>query len=78
MTVKIKQSELMRAKGYVPAPEVARRIGRDVTTVYDLIQRKELRGMQVGRSWYVEAKSVTEYLGPEASKLLGITASAAK
>jgi hypothetical protein len=76
--VKVKQSDIMRAKGYLPAPEVARLIGRDVTTIYDLIERKELNGFQVGRSWYVEAKSVAVYLGPAASKLFGLVASAAK
>ena len=70
------QKELMRAKGYIPVSEAAKRVGLSVWRIYELLNEERLKGMTVGGGpharRYVESKSLIDYMGPEASKALGL------
>lgn len=63
-----KQADMMAEKGYLRAADVARKIGRSVTSIYALVRTGEVKGMRVGRAWYVERASMVQWLGPEAAR----------
>ncbi len=63
------QVEMLKKKGFLPAPEVARAIGKTMTSVYRMIEAGHVVAMRVGRSWYLDRKSVIDYLGKDATKL---------
>jgi len=67
------QVQLMAKRGYIPAMDAARRIGRHVTTIYELLKNDKLGGLKVGGSWYVQFGSLIDYLGPDAARALGLT-----
>lgn len=66
-----RQAEMMRARGFMAAAEVARRIGRTTQSVYALIESGQVQGVRVGRSWYADVKSLAAYLGPDAARMFG-------
>lgn len=70
MTVRNQQTQagLLKSKGYIPAPAVARAVGRHMSSVYRWISAGHLKATQVGRSWYVEKESLIAYLGDDAKK----------
>lgn len=63
----VTEADMLRSKGYLPATEVAKRIGKHVTNIYRAVEDKRLRGIKVGRHWYVRVDSLTEFLGPAAA-----------
>lgn len=73
-----KQEEAMLAKGFASVRIVAEKMQVHFSTVYRLIEQNKVRGIKAGVKQYVEIKSVVEYLGPEAAKLLGMLPSAKK
>jgi hypothetical protein len=71
------QKEIMRARGFISASEVATLVGENITTVYRQLEDGRLRGMQIASRWYIEEKSLIEFIGPVAAKMLGIVESTA-
>lgn len=67
-----KQADMMRAKGYMPAPEVATRLGHDVTAIYRMIEAGKITGLKVGGRRYVLYSSLVAHLGKDAAKALGL------
>jgi hypothetical protein len=66
--------DLMRLKGYLPAVEVAKRIGFTAQSVYDWMDAKDIHGVRLGKGRWVEWASVVAYFkrkDPETAKLLG-------
>lgn len=61
------EQEILRSKGYLSAMEVAKALGRHVTNIYRAVEDKRLKGIKVGRRWYIHNESLLEYLGPAAS-----------
>jgi hypothetical protein len=62
-------------KGYLPAVEVARKIGRSKRTVYNWIENEAVKGVRIGAHWYVLWQSVLDYYksnDPDAVRLLGL------
>jgi len=66
------QAEKMIADGYMPAPEVARLVGRDISSVYRWITNKHIEAERVGRAWYIKRTSLVTYLGEPAARRFGI------
>lgn len=59
------QSEMMQAKGFLLAAEVARRAGKDLSTIYRWIKTGKIKAVHVeGRFWFLEESSVAAFLGP--------------
>lgn len=46
----MKQSEILREKGYITASEAAQRFGRHVSSIYRLVESKAVDGLRIGRS----------------------------
>lgn len=62
------QRHLMEEKGFLLASEVARRIGKQPSTIYRWIDDGKIQAVRVqNRFWYVEKGSLITYLGPEAA-----------
>jgi hypothetical protein len=66
----------MRAKGYLPAPEVAAKLGYSTQTLRNWVAEERVHGVLLGRrSLWVEWGSVLKYFKkayPEAAKLVGL------
>ena len=65
----------LRAKGYVPLPEAADRLGYSRQGVRLWVASGCIHGVQLGRSWWVEWHSVVKHfksIDPEAAKVAGI------
>lgn len=73
-----RQRELMAAQGYMLATEAAERSGYDISHIYGLLKPQgdkppKVHGVRVGeRGWYVQRSSLVEYIGQEASAILGL------
>lgn len=64
----------LRAKGYVPAKEVASRLGLTLPTIYNWLKAGSVHGERLGAAHWVEWRSVVAYLkqtSPEAARMLG-------
>jgi hypothetical protein len=76
-TTELELTELekqMLKRGYASVRLVVLKIGRSHATVLRLLHQGELKGMLVGRSMnFIEIESVQKYMGPKATKLLGLT-----
>jgi len=73
----LKTSDLMRARGYIPVKEAAKRLGKSVPYIYGLLESGAVHGVSIPPSgkWarrYVEAKSLVSFVGAEMAKLLGL------
>lgn len=68
----MKQSEIMRSKGFLAATEVAERCGVHVSTVYSWIEKGDVEGERIGNRRYVSFASLVKYMGVEQSMLLGL------
>lgn len=71
----MKQADLLRARGYWPAAEVAARCGLDPSTIYLWLREGKVEGLRVpdaprGRH-YVAVASVIAHLGEASAKALG-------
>ena len=53
-------------------PEAAGRLSVHPKTVYNLIQRGELRAVKVGRLWRIPEPFLNEYLGLASSRAAGV------
>lgn len=63
----------MRAKGFIPAKEVSKRVGKDISAVYRWLDAGEVVGMDVvGRRYVNLASLVVSKVGIEASVVLGL------
>lgn len=63
----------MRAKGYLPAKEVSKRVGKDISCVYRWLDSGEVEGMDVVGRRFVQLRSlVVNKVGIEASVVLGL------
>jgi hypothetical protein len=65
----------LRAKGFVPAVEVAEKLGFTPQTIYDWADAAKIHQVRLGTARWVEWKSVVAYFkgsSPEAAKLAGI------
>ncbi len=81
---KVDKDELLKAKGYLPAPKVIEKLGVHHTTLYRWINKGKLKAMRVGGTGdaiegsggrlYVNRKSLIEFLGKEASEVFGFVA----
>ena len=69
------QAEMLKTQGWVTVSDAAKRIGRHVTTVYRLIETKQVQELRVGQSRYVRWVSLVQFLGPNAAKALGLVKS---
>jgi len=68
------QDEL-RKKGFLPAKEVAERVGLTTQAIYNWCNEKTVHGVRYGRERWVEWNSVVAHfkkVDPEAAKLAGI------
>lgn len=64
---------VLRAKGYVPASEIARRLGKDISTVYRWLDAGEVDGEEVmGRRYVLLRSVIVEKVGVKQSVLLGL------
>lgn len=68
---KVDKEEQLRAKGYLPAPEVIKDLGVHHTTLYRWIKKKKVKSARVGGRLYVSRASLVEYLGQEAAEVFG-------
>lgn len=69
------ERDALAEKGYVPASEVAKRVGKSPQAIYYWLQQGKLDGVRVGVHWYVKEKSLIEYykrIDPKAVELLGL------
>lgn len=73
MENEVNQEERMAAAGYITARAAATLMGVHFATVHRYLDDNKLRGTKAGDRHYVELMSIVEYLGPVASKALGIT-----
>ncbi len=65
----------LRAKGFVPVPEAADKLGYSRQGVRLWVSGGSVHGVQLGRNWWVEWASVVKHfktIDPEAAKLAGI------
>lgn len=65
----------LRSKGYLPAGEVADRLGFNRQTIYEWENDKKVHGVRLGAGRWVQWSSVVAYLkekDPETAKLLGL------
>jgi hypothetical protein len=65
----------LRAKGFVPVPEAADKLGYSRQGVRLWVSGGSVHGVQLGRGWWVEWSSVVKHfksIDPEAAKLAGI------
>ena len=60
----------LAAKGYVPASDIAGKLGKHVTTIYRWIDAGTIDGIRVGKLRYVSLRSVFNYLGDETVETL--------
>ena len=62
----------MAEQGYIPASEAAEALGVSVFTLYRWAGTNKVTGVKVGIHWFFERKSLLDYVGPQAAKLLGL------
>ncbi len=78
---KVDKDELLKSKGYIPAPRVINKLGVHHTTLYRWINKGKLKAMRVGGTGdaasgsggrlYVNRESLIDYLGKEAAEVFG-------
>jgi excisionase family DNA binding protein len=66
-----KQRDIMHTLGYLTVGEVAEKVGRTEVTVYQWVEEGKVASRRLGRSVYVERKSLLAYLGADNAALLG-------
>lgn len=64
-----KQKLRMRKQGYVPVRDAAEAAGIGISTMYEWLDKKFVRGKRVGRSRYVSVSSLQDHLGDFKLKL---------
>lgn len=70
---KLNPDAVLRAKGYVPASEIAQRLGKDISTVYRWLDNDEVEGEEVmGRRYVLLRSVIVEKVGVRQSVLLGL------
>lgn len=52
----------MLAQGLVAAPRAATILGLTTPRIYQLLYARRLRGQRIGRTWYVDLRSLRAYL----------------
>ena len=68
------QEKRLFEQGYVTVAYTAELLSVHIATVHRYIQSEKVKATQIGNKYYIKLDSIVEYLGPEASKLLGLTA----
>jgi|6_EtaG_2_1085325.scaffolds.fasta_scaffold04337_5 hypothetical protein len=63
-------NKTLRAKGYVPASDIATKLDKHVTTIYRWIDAGTIDGIRVGKLRYVSLQSLFNYLGDETVETL--------
>lgn len=77
VTAKDKETGLkraLRARGYLPATEVATRTGFSSQHIYDLADGGKVKQVRIGKARWVEWASMLSYLraaNPDIAKLVG-------
>lgn len=71
--VKADPDAVLRSKGYVPVAEMAKRLGKDISTVYRWVDNGEVEGEEImGRRYILLRSVITEKVGVRQSVLLGL------
>jgi excisionase family DNA binding protein len=56
-----KTVEIMRRDGYLTMAEAADRVGCSPTTIYRLVRDGHVKGLRVGRFWFVEQAELARH-----------------
>jgi len=67
-----KLHDMMAARGFLSAREVAKRCGHSPSTVYRWVDDGTVEGERVGSQRFVKLSSVIKHLGPAAARMLGL------
>jgi predicted site-specific integrase-resolvase len=72
MRVSQKLASKMKDDGWLLISEAAELVGIGIPTMYRWCQAGNVKTVTVGACRYIEVKSLVTFLGPDASKALGI------
>ncbi len=64
----------LRTKGYIPASEVAQKLGMHINSVYRWINEGEVVSMKLGNKRFIKLGSLVGKIGKEAALAVGLIA----
>lgn len=70
-------NDKMRAAGYIPATEVAKKLGIHLASVYRWVDENQVESIRALGKRYVKATSLISKLGVEQAKIFGFISAAA-
>lgn len=73
---KVALDKNLRAKGYIPAAEIAAKFGIHINSVYRWIAEKEVTSVKIGNKRYVMRDSLVKKVGVVAAEAVGLLAPA--
>lgn len=65
----------MRQSGYIPAQEVAKKLGLRGDTPVEWIKSKKVEGTLLFHKWYIVLRSLIKYIGEDKAIIFGLLSS---